>query len=365
MAIYLDKKWTKSELLSYLGDINQAAGARLSVLEGGKADGVRAVEVYTGSGLRFTVLPGRGMDIPYASYREKPLSFLSSTGITSPSYYEEPGSRWLRSFFAGLLTTCGITYSGAPGPDGDEELGLHGRISNAAAEDMSIEQEWNGDEFIISLKGKMREASSMGENMSLTRTITTRLGEKGFHIQDLVENRGFEPQPLMMLYHFNFGFPLLSPGSRVVGPITAIEARDDEARKDGGAEEALAFPPPETGYKEKVYFHTLSGENKSFIGLVNPDTGGGQPLGIVMRFNQKELPCLTEWKMPCRGFYVLGLEPGTAIPMGRGYLRDKNELLFLDGQESYPISIGIQILDTMEEIEELEREAETMKKGTA
>ncbi len=62
-------------------------------------------------------------------------------------------------------------------------------------------------------------SGGMKENITLTRQIKTRLGWKGFTIYDVIENHGFEPQPLMMLYHFNFGFPLLGPGAEVVGPI--------------------------------------------------------------------------------------------------------------------------------------------------
>jgi hypothetical protein len=41
-------------------------------------------------------------------------------------------------FFGGLLTTCGLTYFGDPGRDGDEELGLHGRYSAQSARSLRI-----------------------------------------------------------------------------------------------------------------------------------------------------------------------------------------------------------------------------------
>jgi hypothetical protein len=207
MARYLGKTWTREGLRSLVGDVAQVAGARSSVLADGKAEGVRAVEVYTGSGFAFTVLPGRGMDIPFASYRGKSLSFLSGTGITHPGYYEEPGDGWLRGFYAGLLTTCGICNAGAPGTDQGRPFGLHGRYSNASAEDLCVQQGWEGDEYLIRLSGTVREASAMNEHLALTRTFETRLGARGFRLHDVVENRGFEEQPLMLLYHFNYGFP--------------------------------------------------------------------------------------------------------------------------------------------------------------
>lgn len=127
---------------------------RPCILQDGKAEGVKAARIDTGSGLSFTILPGRGMDIPDASYRGIPLHFFSGTGITAPTYYEEPGLGWLRSFFVSLLTTCGITYSGAPDEDQGQALGWHGRISNAGAENVCINQEWQDDEYVMTVQGR-------------------------------------------------------------------------------------------------------------------------------------------------------------------------------------------------------------------
>jgi hypothetical protein len=131
MAEYLGGSWKKQDLLSWIGDPQQIAGITRCTLDEGKAAGVQALEVNTGGGLRFTVLPGRGMDIAGAYFQGKSLSFLSPTGITSPAYYEEQGLSWLRSFYAGLLTTCGIANAGAPSVDQGRPFGLHGRVSNA------------------------------------------------------------------------------------------------------------------------------------------------------------------------------------------------------------------------------------------
>ena len=193
MATYMGRRWSRRELLSWVGSVEQLAGARRSRLEEGKADGVEAVDVTTGGGLRFTVLPGRGMDIAAAAYRDVPLSFLSGTGITSAAYYEEPSLGFLRGFYGGLLTTCGIANAGAPSVDGGEPFGLHGRVANAAAEDVAVTQSWEGDEYRIAVRGTMREAKAMFENLRLTRTVSTRLGRAGLTIRDTIENVGFEP----------------------------------------------------------------------------------------------------------------------------------------------------------------------------
>jgi hypothetical protein len=69
MAKYLGKNWKKAELLAFIGDPAQVAGATPFVLSDGKAEGVKGIRVDTGGGLAFTVLPGRGMDIAEASFR--------------------------------------------------------------------------------------------------------------------------------------------------------------------------------------------------------------------------------------------------------------------------------------------------------
>ena len=215
MAEYLGKTWTKEALRGYLSDESSVAGAFPFIYDDGKAAGVRGVQVHNGGGLDFQVIPGRSMDIFACRYRGIPLQFTSPTGMTNPGYYEEPGLNWLRTFFGGLLSTCGITASGAPSEDQGKQFGLHGRIGNAGAEDVSITQKWIGDEYVITISGRMREAFVMGENLTLTRIITTNLGSKKITIEDFIENKGFDVEPLMMLYHFNFGFPLLSETARI------------------------------------------------------------------------------------------------------------------------------------------------------
>ncbi len=362
MAEYLGRRWSRRELLSRLGDPSQLAAATPTVLADGKGEGVRAVHVSTGGGLDFWVLPGRGMDIAGAHFRGRAVGFLSGTGITSPAYYEEPGLSWLRSFYGGLLTTCGLANAGAPSTDQGQAFGLHGRLANAAAENFSIDQEWEGEEYRIRLKGRMREVAAMGENLTLTRTVETELGRAGLSLRDVVENRGFRAEPLMLLYHFNFGFPLLGPAARVVGPITATEPRDQEAHKDRGVEECLRVPEPQPGYREKVFFHTLAadGEGRTFIALLNPDVGDGSALGVVLRFSRRELPELTHWKMPAEGFYVTGLEPGTVSALGRGPLRQAGKLPMVAPQERRSVSIDIEVVERPERLRALEEEARAL-----
>jgi hypothetical protein len=359
------KSWSKKELLRYLGDIQQVAGAKRFEYSEGKATGVSGVDIRTGAGLEFTVLPGRGMDIPMATYRGIPLTYASATGVTHPSYYESNGLGWMRSFFVGLLTTCGMRNIGPPGEDEQESYGIHGRISNTPAEDVSLDQAWDGDEYRIRLKGSLREARFFFENLVLTRTVETKLGWKKFLLTDVVENRGFEAQPNLLLYHFNFGYPLLGPNARVVAPINRTEPRDDEAAKDRGVETCHEFIEPQDRYLEKVFFHDLAQDNtgNTFAAITNRDIGNGTPLGVIIRFDKQSLPTCTQWKLMEQGRYVLGLEPGTAIPLGREVLQKQETLPMIAPQQEHSMKLEVEVIDSVEEIEEIEKEAQQLKQS--
>lgn len=310
---------TKTQLRQRIGDITQVAGATLFTYGEGKAAGTRAVEVKTGSGLRFVISPDRGMDITYAEYKGIPLSYISKTGVVSPVHYDE--GDWLRSFTAGLLTTCGLTYMGAPCVDEGVSLGLHGRVANIPAADLSIQQEWVGEDYVISVSGKVRESTVFGENLVLTRTITAKLGESCFSFQDKVENEGFATTPLMMLYHMNFGYPLVSAATRLETNCTGLRPRDEVAAP--GLNETTVFSDPVPGYAEQCFFRDADGA--SYAALINPSLG----VSARIDFDGSQLPYLVEWKQMGEQDYVVGLEPGTNTPEGRAYARANNQLQFL------------------------------------
>ena len=82
-------------------------------------------------------------------------------------------------------------------------------------------------------------------------------------------------------------------------------------------------------------------------------------MGVTPQQPKSMVDQLTEWKMPCQGFYVAGLEPGTVQPLGRGTLRERGELPMLDGQASYPITITFDVIDSLEEMDVIREEADS------
>ena len=80
---------TKNDLLRHVGRMAQVAGAREVTYRGGRQEGVKAVEVYNDTGLSFTVLPDKSMDIGYASFCGKPLAWLCKKRLRRPAIFRE------------------------------------------------------------------------------------------------------------------------------------------------------------------------------------------------------------------------------------------------------------------------------------
>jgi hypothetical protein len=343
MTELFGRKVTKGSLMRRVGDISQVAGVRSYTMRQGRADGVKAVDVKT-QALNFTVLMDRGMDIAWADYKGVPLSYISNTGICSPALFEEPGKGFLRNFTAGLLTTCGLSSFGAPSTDEGEALGLHGRISNIAAENESIYAEWEGDDYLMRVRGKMRESRVFGENITLTREIETRLLSDSLIIRDTVENCGFNVQPMMLLYHINFGYPIVDKETVLVQSSTHVTARDDEAAS--GLDKFNVFDDPQPDYYEQVFYHDMEPDEQGRVTacLFNKSLG----LGAYVRFYKQQLPVMCEWKQIGEGEYVVGLEPGTGYPEGRARARELGQIVFMQPGEKKEIQIEIGVTQSID-----------------
>lgn len=74
------KEWTRAELARHIGLESQLGGVRLGELADGNRRGLRTAEIDTGSGLAYTVLLDRGMDIGVARYKGASLVWESPTG---------------------------------------------------------------------------------------------------------------------------------------------------------------------------------------------------------------------------------------------------------------------------------------------
>jgi len=336
-------------LLKKVGSIQQLAFVRPITYEEGKAKHLKAYDIKNGS-LRFQVLADKCMDIGECSYKGINLSFLAKAGLTGNVECEQSSSEPLRSLMGGLLFTCGLDNTCLPCTVAGKDYSLHGSIRNTPAEHLSADASWQDDSYKLRISGEMREASLFGNNMTLKRSIETVYGTKEIKIIDIIENLSYQEQPMMILYHFNIGYPLLDKEARVLIPTKAVVPRDDAAKKAedlwDSMEAAIENEP------ERVYLHELASDKdgNTKVCLINESIG----LGIQISFNKKYLPRFVQWKTLAAGDYAMGLEPTNAGVYGRA--AEGEQVHKIRPFEKEVMEIKVTILDGEEEIRTAENE---------
>ncbi len=339
MPSLFGRSFRKQELRKLVGDVSQVAGIRLVELADGRVRGMRAADVYTGSGFRYQVLLDRGLDLGLAEHAGRPLAFVHPA-LGTPALQERQGLGWLRTFGGGLVTTCGLDHFGPPDPEG-EGYGLHGRASHLPGESVRVRQEWRGEDYVLEVEGETRQSRLFGENLRLERRVSTRLGATSLVLDDRVTNEGFRPASLAVLYHCNLGFPVVSPDSELLLRDRSVRPRDEPAR--AGLADHLRFGPPQPGFAEQVFFHDPlpDAEGRACAAVVNRSLG----FGAFVRWRAAELPVLAHWKMTGEGEYVCGLEPSThAMAPTRREQRDSGAMRELAPGESVAFQVEIGVL---------------------
>jgi len=335
------RKFTKRELLDAVGDADQLGGATPSVLTDGPASGSRVIVVRNPSGLSFVCLVDRGLDLGWADYCGVPLAWRSPVGDIGPTFAEPTGQGWLRTFGGGLITTCGLTSAGQPSMDQGKAYGLHGRYSSIPAREVAWSTDWNGDERIVMISGRVREASALGPVIELKRTITTTLGSGSLRVHDVVTNLGASLVAHMFRYHVNFGFPMIDHESRIEFDAATVQPRDAQSR--AGLPNWKVIASPSEPVAEEV-FTAISKEadKEPCVAIINPVP---RP-SLRLYWSGATLPLLLVWKQPTRRTYVTALEPSNCRDDGRATARADGTLIELEPDEERHYWLELNVNET-------------------
>lgn len=324
---------SRSEVVSLVGDIGQLASVTWLSYEDGVARGSRLLQVRAAGGISFDVLVDRdrGLDIGWAEVGGAPLAWRTPRGPTAPTYAEPDGDGWARTFGGGLLTTCGMTSIGAPAIDGDEHLGLHGRVSNLPADEVSYSLEWNADDLDILIKGRVTETNLGGPTLERRREIRTRVAIAELDIRDVVTNTGAVDAAHMYRFHANFGFPFLQPGDEICEAGELVGCRSDAPVS---THPWTTIVNPTTDARPEVLYvapQPADGDaTKASVSVARP----GFAPHLVLGWSRDTLPMLVVWKHQQTRTNVLALEPSTARDEGRPSARRTGELITLHPDQS-------------------------------
>lgn len=346
---------TRDDLRRRSGQLAAFGGVRLVELADGTERGIRLLEFRTGVGLRFSVVVDRAMDIVEVEYRGVSLGWHGPSGLRHPGLHEpdgEGGFGWARSF-TGFLMTCGLdhilgpeeldaSHYGYPGVRSVRH-GLHGRVANIPAQLTGYGEAWTGGRCILWAEGEVRQATTFGEHLVLTRRIEVDLDGRDIRLTDRVESRGFQPTPHMFFYHVNLGAPLLAEGARYVAPIADVVWAAHEARYRDQGVGYVDVPAPQDRFAEQVWQHEATPDGQGWVpvALMNHRLG----LGIQVTTRKDQLPCLYQWQHFQAGGYALGIEPSTHHVLGNRAARDRGEMIWLRAGEERRYDARFTVLD--------------------
>lgn len=330
----------------------QIGGIETSVLDNGPGRGTRIAWVNTGTPLRYKVVIDRGLDIMEAFYGQHSLAWLSHGGTIAPTPCTDYDAEWLYNFGGGLVTTCGLSHIGGSEEDETGRRGLHGRYSNLRAEIESIIQpEPVNGKLDFSITASILESKVFGPNLRMRRRLSGVLGQPTIEIHDEVANLGNTDAPHMLLYHINFGWPLVDDGAEIVyrGDFKSRgSAKDNETF---AVDDVKKCRSPQEAHKaggEGCGFIDPEADKDGLCGaaIVNRKLN----LAATMQFRKEQLPCLANWQHWGHGEYVCALEPGTNFPIGRKKARENGTLTMLRPGQSRRYDVTIRVLSETNDI---------------
>lgn len=347
-------KWTLTDVdagifeANWKTEVSGGVTIEKRVLQGGKQQGVDSIKVSSET-FSFEVLPTRGMNIWKMWTGDFEYGWKSPTkGPVHPSFVplmEPSGLGWLDGFDE-VFARCGLESNGAPEFDEDGRLAhpLHGKVSNTPARNVTIETD--GD--LIKIMGVVEEARFHFMKLRMTSTITWKIGSTSLQIDDEIENLSANDAEVQMLYHINFGEPLLDAGSTFAAPIKKVVPRNDHAASSiSNWQEYLS---PTIGYEEQVYFLELAGDAEgNTLGVLK---NSNESKGVAIRSNVNQLPYFSVWKntTSSEDGYVTGLEPATNFPNPKSFEKANGRVVHIPGLGKHSFTVGIDCLDTLDQV---------------
>jgi hypothetical protein len=284
-----------TDLRERVGDLRQFASVRRIMLDDGPERGVRALAFSNGGGLDFWALADRSLDIGPLWWQGMPVAWQSMAGFRSPNLHrpEEDGGRGYSRTNSGFLVTCGLDHIRQPA-DGHP---MHGRLPFTPARVLACGEDWARGEPLLFCEGEIMQFRFGGEALRLNRRIEAAVGGNTLRIHDVVENLGNQDTPQASLYHINFGYPALRPGSMVT--------------LDGRKLVEVKALPDATASSESTSYPVEGSDGRAVCTLITP-LQGERTLEIAVAFAADTLPHLQLWHDLRPHACVLAIEPCTS-----------------------------------------------------
>lgn len=306
--------------------LGMKSGAKFTVekkrLHGGKQEGVDVIIINNGE-IEVTLVPTRGMGVFDVKKDGKRVLGWDSPvkEIVNPVYVDlesRNGLGWLDGFNE-TMVRCGYEWTGHPGVDDNGQLlSLHGRAQNTPASTVKVIIDDKAPHK-ITIQGEISERTFKKAELVTLTSFSIVPGSDSYSISDTLTNKADYDDEYQIIYHSNYGRPILEQGAKVYAAASEISPFNDYAKK--GLKDWQTYLGPTKGYDEMVYnLKPIADKEGNTLAVLHNKAGN---LGVSMAYNVKQLPVLTVWKNTdtLQQGYVTGIEPGTSYAYNTKYQR--------------------------------------------
>jgi len=297
-----------SKQLKLSGD---AFSLQQKVLHGGKQEGSKVLTITSKTGLTIALSPTRGMDLLHVNGDGVRLGWDSPVNeVVNPAYINldsRNGLGWLEGFNE-MMVRCGYEWTGHPVTKDGRIYTLHGKAGNTPASRVEVVIDDKAPHE-IRVRGLLKENTFKKANLETWTELRYVPGAKSFTLHDVLTNRGDYPHDYQIIYHSNFGTPILEKDARFIAPLKSVSPFNDYAKT--GLKAWNTYDAPTKDFDEMVFnlVPKADSSGKTLAAVIN--SKGDK--GASIEFDTHQLPLLTMWKNTdtLKQGYVTGIEPGT------------------------------------------------------
>ncbi len=327
--------------------VGVTAGPAFSIskraLHGGKQEGTDLIEVNNGK-MTFWVIPTRGMNVLRVKTGDITLGWTSPIKeVVNPAFMTldaRGGLGWLDGFNEWLVR-CGFEWSGHPGMDDGKLMTLHGRVGNTPASKVVVSIDDKAPHR-IHIRGRVDEKVFKFADYEAWTEISTEPGSLSLRVSDTLTNRSDYEREFQVIYHGNFGPPLLEEGSEFVGAVKQVTPFNAKAARDIATWTTYLAPTKDFGEQVFNVIPLADATGMTTVMLRNKAAN----LGVRITYPVDELPYFTLWKNTdtLKEGYVTGLEPGTGFAYTRRIERRSGRVPKLAAGASRSFTLDYTIL---------------------
>lgn len=334
------------------------------VLHGGKQEGSKVLTITSKDGLTIALSPTRGMDLLHAEGFGVRMGWDSPVKeVVNPALINlesRNGLGWLEGFNE-MMVRCGYEWTGHPVTADGQIYTLHGKAGNTPASQVEVEVSETAP-YEIRIRGLIKESTFKKADLQTMTELRYVPGSNSFSLHDVLTNHGDYAHDYQIIYHSNFGRPILEEGARFLAPVESISPFNDYAK--GGVKTWQTYLGPTQGFDEMVFnVKPLSDSNHQSLAAVVNKAGDK---GAAIQYDTRQLPVLTLWKNTDtdKYGYVTGIEPGTSYAYPVTIEREQKRVKQLQPGASTQFDLTYTLLHNSAQVSDVEKTVKEIQGNT-